>query len=762
MKKLIEGLKHFQEHILWERREQFERSVEGQRPHALLITCSDSRVLPETLMQADPGDLFVSRNAGNLVPPPDAPSGEAATIEYAVSALGVTDIIVCGHYRCGAVQAILDPGKASELTKTQEWLRFAAEPGAAIRKSHPELDSDALWDKAVEQNVLAQVRNLARHPVVARGLAAQRIRLHGWVLRFETGEVLTYNPLKDAFTPLVEEPIVYPILPMPGAPAVRSAHAKLRSIATPPRRTGFRSFLADVSASLVVFAVALPLCIAIARACGLPTATGLIAAIVGGAVVGCLGGGSLQVSGPTAGLIVILLDVIEQRGLAGYGAVVLLAGMIQLCAGFLRLGQWFRAISPAVVLGMLAGIGVVLFAQQFHATVDDAPARSAVMNLVRCPQAVLDVFDGHEGHPEHQDAALIGVLTLMILLLWKRLAPRRLSSIPPVLVAIVISTSVTAMFQLPIQRVEFESLTSGLKVPHVQSLWGLLADGLIWQLAFTVAVVASSETLLTAAAVDQMHSGSRTAYDRELAAQGVGNILCGMLGALPIASVIVRSSANVQAGARSRWSTVLHAAWLCAFAVLAPSILRAIPTAALAAILVLTGIKLVQHRAIRSLWRESREEGLILIAVTITVIATDLLTSVIVGVVLSAMRLMYAFSRLRIAKRGDPENGQTTLVLQGSATFLRLPKLAAALEELPTGIHIHIDVQGLSYIDHACLRLLENWETRHAVTGGTLALDWETLRSRFRRERPRPRLRRRPTQDASVGPDDAGARRRVA
>lgn len=738
MKKLIEGLRHFQEHVLWERRELFERAAQGQRPTALLITCSDSRVLPETLMQADPGDLFVSRNAGNLVPPPDAPSGEAATIEYAVEALGVTDIVVCGHYRCGAVKAILHPEEGGELTKTREWLAHAAEASATIVRECPGLQGEALWDRAVERNVLAQVNNLAKHPAVAAALAAGAVRLHAWVLRFETSDVLAYDPLAADFGPLVEMPVVHAVLPAPKAPPPSAVEAESTE-AAPARPKWFEALKSDVPASLVVFAVALPLCVAIAKACGVPTAAGIITAIIGGVVVGLVGGGPLQVSGPTAGLIVILLGVGDQLGLAWLGVVVFLAGLIQVAAGLLRLGQWFRAVSPAVILGMLAGIGAVLFAQQFHVAVDDAPARAPLMNLAGIPGAFVDIFDGHDGHPGHQPAALVGLLTLAALLLWKPLAPGRLKAIPSVLVAVVAATAAASWLALPIQRVEFDGLASGVKWFDFTALPGLLGDVLVWRLAATVAVVASAETLLTAAAVDGMHAGRRTRYDRELAAQGLGNALCGLLGALPMASVIVRSSANVQAGARSRWAAILHGVWMLTFVLLVPWLLRLVPTAALAAILVLTGVKLIQFRAIRELWKESRGEGAICVAVAVTVVSVDLLAGVMLGVGLSVVKLVYTFSRLRVRRRGDPASGRMTLVLEGSATFIRLPKLAAALETIPPGTVLHVDFKGLSYIDHACLQLLTGWEKQHEATGGRVILDWDTLRARFYTARPRPR-----------------------
>lgn len=759
MKKLIEGLKHFQEHVLWERRELFERAAQGQRPTALLITCSDSRVLPETLMQADPGDLFVSRNAGNLVPPPDAPSGEAGTIEYAINALGVTDIIICGHYRCGAVKAILHPEEGGKLIKMREWLAHAAEAKVNIEREHPDLQGEALWDKAVERNVLVQIRNLAQHPAVAAALAAGTVRLHAWVLRFETSDVLAFDPLANAFSPLVEMPVVHAVLPAPESSSPQPAEVKLSEAARPAARPKwFEALKSDIPASLVVFAVALPLCVAIAKACDVPSAAGIITAIIGGVVVGLLGGGPLQVSGPTAGLIVILLGVGDRLGLAWVGVVVFLAGLLQIAAGFLRLGQWFRAVSPAVILGMLAGIGAVLFAQQFHVTVDDAPNRSPVTNFVGIPEALWNILDGHDGHPGHVPAAFIGLLTLAVLLLWKRLAPKKLKAIPAVLVAVLLATAVSASLALPVQRVEFDSLLSGIKPFDFTALLGQLGDSTIWQLAVTVAIVASAETLLTAAAVDGMHTGPRTRYDRELTAQGIGNALCGLLGALPMASVIVRSSANVQAGAKTRWAAVFHGVWMLAFVLLLPELLRLIPTAALAAILVLTGIKLIQFRAIRELWKESWGEGLICIAVALTVVGVDLLAGVMLGVALSAVKLVYAFSRLRIQRRGDPMSGRMTLVLEGSATFLRLPKLAAALESVPLGTILHVDLKGLSYIDHACLTLLMNWEKQHEANSGALVLDWETLHARFRNARPRPRPAREIGEGGHVASASGGSR----
>lgn len=735
MRKLIDGLRRFQHDVFWERRELFERSTQGQRPQALLITCSDSRILPDYVMQADPGDLFVARNAGNLVPPHEVASGEAATIEYAVSALGVKDIIVCGHYRCGAVKALLHPEEGAGLPSLGNWLAHASATREAVARDFIGLTGDELWDRAVERNVLVQLDSLSRHPVVAQGLSEGRLKLHAWVLRFESGEVVAYDDVSQTFAPVAGQSIALTIRPLESGEEASSTAAEPEAATVPESRGSV--LWADLSASFVVFAVALPLCIAIAKASGVSTAAGIVTAIVGGIVVGLLGGGPLQVSGPTAGLILIVLGLGDRSPIIPLGVAGLTAGLLQLTGGFFRIGKWFRAISPAVVLGTLAGIGVSLVSQQLHVTVDDLPGREPLVNFFNLPRAVVGMFQEH-GHDGHLPAAVIGVMTLVILWGWPKLPFPILRRMPGTLVAVAVATVTAAVLQLPIQRVDFDSIASGLTFLDFSSLPGWLAMPEVWSAGATIALVASSESLLTASATDQLHNGPRTNYDRELSAQGVANLVCGLMGALPMASVIVRSSANVNAGARSRWAAVFHGVWMLVFALVFPTLLRLIPTAALAAVLVPTGLKLIQHRQIRDLWRQSRNEGLICIATATTVVATSLLAGVLVGIGLSVLHLIYTFSRLKIRNLGSTSQGHAVLQLEGAATFIRLPKLEAALAAIPTGVTLHIDIKRLSYIDHACLELLMQWERQHRLTGGTLVLDWDILRTRFQNARPRP------------------------
>ena len=204
MQKLVEGIHTFQANIFRSRHELFERLRTGQNPQALLITCSDSRVMPELITQAEPGDLFVLRNAGNLVPPHGAGpvGGEAATIEFAVKSLKIKDVIVCGHTLCGAMQAVLDPAALSDMPGMRTWLGHADATREIIKTSYTGLTAEATWKAAVEENVLVQLENLRTHPCVAAGLAAGALKLHGWVYKIETGEVFAYDPVKGQFLAL--------------------------------------------------------------------------------------------------------------------------------------------------------------------------------------------------------------------------------------------------------------------------------------------------------------------------------------------------------------------------------------------------------------------------------------------------------------------------------------------------------------------------------------------------------------------------------
>jgi carbonic anhydrase len=220
MHKLINGIHHFQANIFSSQRELFERLADGQNPDALFITCSDSRINPNLITQTDPGDLFILRNAGNIIPPYGAANGgEGATIEFAVAALGIRDIIVCGHSGCGAMKALLHPEALREMPAVATWLGHAESTRRIMKDKYRHLDDGALLTATTEENVLVQIENLRTHPAVAVGLARGQLKLHGWVYKIDTGQVFAYDPERGQFVPITEASPV----PLPPSARLRTA-----------------------------------------------------------------------------------------------------------------------------------------------------------------------------------------------------------------------------------------------------------------------------------------------------------------------------------------------------------------------------------------------------------------------------------------------------------------------------------------------------------------------------------------------------------
>ena len=508
---------------------------------------------------------------------------------------------------------------------------------------------------------------------------------------------------------------------------------------------GFKATIgSDALASVVVFLVALPLCMGVAIASGVSPMAGLITGIVGGLVVGFIAGSPLQVSGPAAGLTVLVWQLVEHHGLAMLGIIVLLAGLMQLLAGVLKLGQWFRAVSPAVIHGMLAGIGVLIFASQFHVMLDKKPIGSGIENFAGIPSSLMDTISANS---TSMQAFYIGLLTIAIIVLWNMFAPKKLKVLPAPLIAVVAAVIVAAVMQLKIKYIpdllanpeDINNIWSAIQYPTLDNLKRAFEPAILTA-AVSVAFIASAETLLSASAVDQLHQGPRTKYDKELAAQGVGNTLCGIFGVLPMTGVIVRSTANVEAGGKTRTSAILHGVWLLLFAAVLPFTLGYIPVASLAAVLVFTGYKLAYPKAVPGLLKFGKSEVAIYIITIVMIVASNLLEGVLIGLGLSILKLLQAFSHLEIRWDEDVVKNRVELHLKGSATLIRLPKLAAALEEIRPGSEVHIHFEHLDYIDHACLDLLSNWEKQHEITGGSLEIEWEELSSKFHSRRTGARM----------------------
>ncbi|AWW37043.1 SulP family inorganic anion transporter [Streptomyces cadmiisoli] len=466
----------------------------------------------------------------------------------------------------------------------------------------------------------------------------------------------------------------------------------------------------DLAASLVVFLVALPLCVGVAVASGVPAELGLVTGIVGGLVTGLLPGSSLQVSGPAAGLTVLVFEAVREFGLPTLGAIVLAAGVLQLAMGALRLGRYFRAISVSVVEGMLAGIGLVIIAGQVYAAAGLRAPASGVDKIVGVPGALA----GAVTSPTTLTSVSVGVGTIAVLVLWRRL-PERVRVVPGALAAVALATLVTWAFHLPVATVHVQGLLDAVHVPGADAFGALVSPAALGTVV-AFALIASAESLFSAAAVDRLHDGERTRYDKELMAQGAGNTVSGALGALPMTAVIVRSSANVQAGARTKASRVLHGVWLLLFAALLPAALELIPLPALAGVLVHAGWKLIPFRQVVSLWRDQRGEALVLVVTAVAIVVVNMFEGVLLGLALSVVKTAWEASHIKLEVM-DKGAGPIRAYLSGNATFLRLPKILDSLEALPKDRPIELDLSGLHHLDHACRTALETWVERHSATG---------------------------------------------
>jgi MFS superfamily sulfate permease-like transporter len=259
-------------------------------------------------------------------------------------------------------------------------------------------------------------------------------------------------------------------------------------------------------------------------------------------------------------------------------------------------------------------------------------------------------------------------------------------------------------------------LLDALRPPALDDL-GRLADLGVLGTVVAFALIASAESLFSAAAVDRMHDGPRTRYDQELIAQGVGNTVCGVLGALPMTAVIVRSATNVQAGARTKLSRILHGAWLLGFTVAVPAALGVIPVTALAAVLVHAGWKLLSPRDVGRLWRTERGEALVLLGTTLAIVCTNLFEGVLIGILLAVVKTAWDVSDIHVDVRQAGE-GPIEIRLVGNATFLRLPRVLDTLEAIPHGRPVDLDLSGLRHLDHACRTALVAWAAQHRTGHG--------------------------------------------
>ncbi|MEU1269976.1 SulP family inorganic anion transporter [Streptomyces sp. NPDC005799] len=477
----------------------------------------------------------------------------------------------------------------------------------------------------------------------------------------------------------------------------------------PHRR--FRVAGADVSASIAVFLIALPLSLGIALATGAPLQAGLVAAAVGGIVAGRLGGCPLQVSGPAAGLTVVTADLIHRYGWRTTCAITVLAGLAQLGLGCLRVARTALAVSPAIVHGMLAGIGVTIAVAQLHIVLGGTPQSSVLANLRALPAQLAGL----------QPASVtVSALTLTLLLLWPRVpgrAGRLLRTIPAPLVAVAGATTAASLAGLTLPRVDLPSWSS-------HALAGLPEGPVLGLTAavLTTTLVCSVQSLLGAVAVDKLAAArpgltvrvGRSDLDRELLGQGAANVVSGALGGLPVAGVAVRSSANVKAGAVSRNSTMLHGVLVVIAALLMVPILECIPLAALAALVMAVGIQMVSLHHIRTVTRH--REVLVYAVTTLGVVVFGVLEGVTLGIAVAVAVAMQRLAHTRITH--EEKEGVHHVHVRGQLTFLAVPRLSRALHLVPHSAHAVVELDG-SFMDHAAYESLQDWHNTHTAQGGT-------------------------------------------
>lgn len=458
----------------------------------------------------------------------------------------------------------------------------------------------------------------------------------------------------------------------------------------------------DVPASLVVFLVALPLSLGIAVASDAPVLAGLIAAVVGGIVAGALGGSPLQVSGPAAGLTVIVAGLVGQFGWAVTCAITVCAGLLQVLFGLSRIARAALAIAPVVVYAMLAGIGVTIALQQLHVLLGGESKSSALASLTELPAQLLDV----EGA-----GLLLGLVVIAVLVVWPRV-PAPVGKVPGPLVAIVGVTVVSLILPVDVSRIKIDgSLLDALQLPELpDGHWGAFAIGVL-----TVALIASVESLLSAVSVDRL-GGTRTNFDRELLGQGSANIVSGAIGGLPITGVIVRSSTNVAAGARTRASAILHGVWLLVFALPFVGLIQQIPSAALAGLLIVIGCQLVKWPQIKTAHRTG---DLAVYLVTILgVVFVNLLVGVLIGLALAVSLVLWRVVRTRIRVEQIGED-QWRVAVVGSLTFLSLPQLTRKLASVPPSASVTLELS-VDFLDHPCQESIAHWQRQHEAGGGTV------------------------------------------
>ncbi|MGK5594993.1 MAG: bifunctional SulP family inorganic anion transporter/carbonic anhydrase [Parachlamydiaceae bacterium] len=492
----------------------------------------------------------------------------------------------------------------------------------------------------------------------------------------------------------------------------------------------------DLIAGLVVFLVALPLCLGIALASNAPLFSGILAGIIGGIVVGILSGSQTSVSGPAAGLTAVVAAQIEQLGsFEAFLTAVVLAGLIQIILSIVRMGFIAAFFPSSVIKGLLSAIGVILILKQiphlFGHDVDPIGNKSFLQadNQNTFSELIEAWFDIHPG------PALVGLLSVLLLVMWDKINFLRKTLIPSPLVVVIVG--VVAKFIL--QQSTYWAIEPShlVQVPEAESIKGffnflifpdfsVLSNPSVYPSAITIALVASLNALLNLEATDKIDPLHRhSPPNRELMAQGVGNVIVGLIGGIPTASVIVRSSVNLNAGVRSKISTIWHGTLLLGCVMFIPSLLNQIPLSALAAILFTTGLKLASPKLFMQMWREGQNQFLPFVVTIIAIVFSDLLVGVLIGLGISICFILHSHIRSplkKILEKHSTGDEVLRIELPNQVGFFNRASIEETLQGIPPNSHVLIDAHNSDYVDPDVLDLIADYQSTANMQNISLSL----------------------------------------
>jgi MFS superfamily sulfate permease-like transporter len=503
----------------------------------------------------------------------------------------------------------------------------------------------------------------------------------------------------------------------------------------------------DVLSGFLVFLIALPLCLGIAMASGFPPMGGIITAIIGGVIVSRLNGSYVTINGPAAGLIVVIVDAVAELGqgdaMAGYRftlAAIVCASVLQVLLGVFKAGKLSAFFPSSVVHGMLAAIGIIIMAKQIHTLLGVKPqAKTLLGTIAEIPHSIMEL---------NPDIALIGGLGLALLIIWSLVKSPTLKMIPAPLLVVLLGLGMERYFDLDhvhnymflpdakfLPHHEFsigpaflvsvpEHFLAGFTFPD----FGKIATLEFWEAVVTIWLVGSLESLLSASAVDKLdHYKRNSNLDRDLAAVGVGNILSGMLGGLPMIAEIVRSSANINNGAKTAWANFFHGLFLLIFVALFPKLIHEIPLASLAALLVYTGFRLASPKAFAKTMAIGLDSFILFVVTIIGILATDLLVGVLIGIALKLLMHVARGVKLKnlftMAYHVEKDEANTYHVaISGAAVFSNFIALKSMLAELPEKKSISFDLSEVDLIDHTVMEFIHDFSNEYRHNGGLCSI----------------------------------------